>query len=210
MIGTPYWMAPEVVDTRARSGGYNSRADIWSLGITAIEISQGRPPLSELHPMKAIFMIAKNDPPQLDDDGDFEWSKEFKDFVAQCLKKDCKTRASAEDLLKHPFITGAKPKKLVADLVKRCMPDIEKARAAKAGAYDDSSSSDSEDDDNGTTSFRDTRTYKCNTTIETGNNSTSGMATVSFNKKNGSGKNMEIPDFMKHIKENGALTEGKD
>ena len=102
VIGTPYWMAPEVF-TEKRAG-YDAKADIWSLGITAIECAVGEPPHSDVHPMRAIFLIPKCPPPTL---GPGNWSADFKDFVAKCLIKDPKARPSAAALLGHPFITGA-------------------------------------------------------------------------------------------------------
>src|SRR3990167_6933895 len=101
--GTPYWMAPELIMTEA----YHSEVDIWSLGITAIEMAEKKPPFFDLPVMRALFVIATgtHDPPSLTEKA--KWSSEFHDFISHCLVKNPKEIATASQLLQHPFIKNS-------------------------------------------------------------------------------------------------------
>jgi len=115
-IGTPYWMAPEVVACETfRDEPYDHKVDIWSLGVTMIEFAQMEPPFHEMTPMRVLLKIQKSDPPRLDHPN--RWSREFNDFLSACLVKDPHRRPSAQDLLKHPFIRDASDRKPLLDLL---------------------------------------------------------------------------------------------
>ncbi len=101
-VGSPYWMAPEVM----MQANYDGKADIWSLGITCIEMAMGKPPYSTIPAMKVMTLIAKNQPPEVEGE---QWSKTFKNFVKCCLVKDPAQRQPISKLLKHPFVATAKP-----------------------------------------------------------------------------------------------------
>uniref|UniRef100_A0A3B4E5A8 non-specific serine/threonine protein kinase n=1 Tax=Pygocentrus nattereri TaxID=42514 RepID=A0A3B4E5A8_PYGNA len=105
-VGTPFWMAPEVIACEQQFDySYDARCDVWSLGITAIELADGDPPLSEMHPVKALFKIPRNPSPTLRHPD--QWCRSFSHFIAQCLIKDFEARPSVTHLLEHPFIKQA-------------------------------------------------------------------------------------------------------
>ncbi|XP_048588849.1 misshapen-like kinase 1 isoform X2 [Nematostella vectensis] len=102
-IGTPYWMAPEVIACDEQPDAtYDNRCDMWSIGITAIEMAESQPPLCDMHPMRALFLIPRSDPPKLKSKK--SWSKRFHHFVNTCLIKDYQHRPTADQLLQHEFI----------------------------------------------------------------------------------------------------------
>uniref|UniRef100_A0A3Q3BDT5 non-specific serine/threonine protein kinase n=1 Tax=Kryptolebias marmoratus TaxID=37003 RepID=A0A3Q3BDT5_KRYMA len=105
-VGTPFWMAPEVIACEQQyDSSYDARCDVWSLGITAIELADGDPPLAEMHPVKALFKIPRNPPPKLRNPD--QWCRSFNHFISQCLIKDFEARPSVTHLLEHPFIKQA-------------------------------------------------------------------------------------------------------
>ncbi|XP_064538089.1 serine/threonine-protein kinase 10 isoform X2 [Drosophila montana] len=115
-IGTPYWMAPELVLCETfRDNPYDHKVDIWSLGITLIELAQMEPPNSEMSPMRVLLKIQKSEPPKLEQPS--RWSKEFNDFLKKSLVKDPQQRPSTEVLLQHGFINGNLDAKPIKDLL---------------------------------------------------------------------------------------------
>ncbi|PWN89124.1 kinase-like protein, partial [Acaromyces ingoldii] len=120
-VGTPCWMAPEVVERK----GYGTKADIWSFGITALELTQGRAPYSRLPPVKVLMKTLQEDPPTLDRTGGaHKYSKVFDDFARLCLQKDPTKRPSAEKLLQHGFFRQAKNKKHLVSTVLAGLPPL--------------------------------------------------------------------------------------
>ncbi|XP_065160120.1 mitogen-activated protein kinase kinase kinase kinase 5 isoform X3 [Atheta coriaria] len=117
-IGTPYWMAPEVAAVE-RKGGYNQLCDIWAIGITAIELAELQPPMFDLHPMRALFLMSKSGfkPPTLKDKD--KWSLTFHNFVKVALTKNPKKRPTAEKLLQHAFFQMGMSKRLATDLLQK-------------------------------------------------------------------------------------------
>ncbi|XP_045577874.1 mitogen-activated protein kinase kinase kinase kinase 3 isoform X3 [Salmo salar] len=115
-IGTPYWMAPEVAAVE-RKGGYNQLCDIWAVGITAIELAELQPPMFDLHPMRALFLMTKSNfqSPKLKDK--VKWGNNFHHFVKLSLTKNPKKRPTAEKLLQHPFVSQPLSRTLAIELL---------------------------------------------------------------------------------------------
>ncbi|XP_060191324.1 serine/threonine-protein kinase BLUS1 [Lycium barbarum] len=133
-VGTPCWMAPEVMQ---QLHGYDFKADIWSFGITALELAHGHAPFSKYPPMKVLLMTLQNAPPGLDYERDKRFSKSFKELVAACLVKDPKKRPSSEKLLKHPFFKQARGNDYLARTILDGLPPLgDRFRMLKAKEAD--------------------------------------------------------------------------
>jgi len=131
LCGSPCWMAPEVMlrawpQGRAESDGYDYAVDIWSLGMTAIELAKGRPPFSEFPPSKVFSIVVQNPPPALDDHASTKrkYTSNFRDFVSLCLQKDPAVRPSASKLLKHKFFKGKKSRDYLVSTVLSSLPSL--------------------------------------------------------------------------------------
>lgn len=115
-VGTPYWMAPEVI-LAMDEGQYDGKVDVWSLGITCIELAERKPPLFNMNAMSALYHIAQNDPPVLSSPD--HWSSCFVEFVQLCLKKQPAARPTADDLLQHEFVSQPRPEGIILELIER-------------------------------------------------------------------------------------------
>lgn len=115
-VGTPYWMAPEVI-LAMDEGQYDGKVDVWSLGITCIELAERKPPLFNMNAMSALYHIAQNDPPVLSSPD--HWSSLFVEFVQLCLKKQPAARPTADDLLQHEFVSQPRPEGIILELIER-------------------------------------------------------------------------------------------
>ena len=202
VIGTPYWMAPEVL----QSTEYDGKADIWSLAITAIEMAVGEPPLANVHPMRAIFMIPNSPPPELPEPD--MYSDDFNDFLKVCLSKDPEKRPTATWLLEnHPFIKKAPSKRLMQTLVDKWMPTID--------GYRENESREAEEEDTDSTTGTSTNniatvemkhdtmssasgTMKYSTAESFGDDD---YGTMVVTKDNASPRVNDQPAFMKHFRE---------
>ncbi|XP_042327559.1 serine/threonine-protein kinase TAO2 isoform X2 [Anolis sagrei] len=114
-VGTPYWMAPEVI-LAMDEGQYDGKVDVWSLGITCIELAERKPPLFNMNAMSALYHIAQNDSPLLQSS---HWSEYFRNFVDSCLQKIPQDRPTSDVLLKHRFLLRERPQTVIMDLIQR-------------------------------------------------------------------------------------------
>ncbi|XP_053316975.1 TRAF2 and NCK-interacting protein kinase isoform X8 [Spea bombifrons] len=145
-IGTPYWMAPEVIACDENPDAtYDFKSDLWSLGITAIEMAEGAPPLCDMHPMRALFLIPRNPAPRLKSK---KWSKKFQSFIESCLVKNHGQRPSTEQLMKHPFIRDQPNERQVRIQLKDHIDRTKKKRGEKDETEYEYSGSEEEEEDN--------------------------------------------------------------
>ncbi|CAH2223252.1 mitogen-activated kinase kinase kinase kinase 4 isoform X7 [Pelobates cultripes] len=144
-IGTPYWMAPEVIACDENPDAtYDYRSDLWSCGITAIEMAEGAPPLCDMHPMRALFLIPRNPPPRLKSK---KWSKKFFSFIEGCLVKNYMQRPPTEQLLKHPFIRDQPNERQVRIQLKDHIDRTRKKRGEKDDTEYEYSGSEEEEEE---------------------------------------------------------------
>nr|XP_057915996.1 TRAF2 and NCK-interacting protein kinase-like isoform X9 [Doryrhamphus excisus] len=144
-IGTPYWMAPEVIACDENPDAtYDFKSDLWSLGITAIEMAEGAPPLCDMHPMRALFLIPRNPAPRLKSK---KWSKKFQSFIESCLVKSHGQRPSTEQLLKHPFIRDLPNERQVRIQLKDHIDRTKKRRGERDETEYEYSGSEEEDEE---------------------------------------------------------------
>jgi len=202
VIGTPFWMAPEVI----QEVGYDVKADLWSLGITVIEMAEGKPPYSNIHPMRAIFMIPSRPPPKLTEPD--KWSKDMNDFVAKCLTKNPEQRPTATELLKHPFINRGKTGEILMGLIKQSAEIIAKiGREEAMGMVTNSDSEDEDDEGNGSS---DTGTVNAGTVVrqnkKRGDTGTTEYSTMVLNEEEsgtmrvGTKSSTYVPPFLSQFK----------
>ncbi|XP_058479072.1 TRAF2 and NCK interacting kinase b isoform X10 [Solea solea] len=144
-IGTPYWMAPEVIACDENPDAtYDFKSDLWSLGITAIEMAEGAPPLCDMHPMRALFLIPRNPAPRLKSK---KWSKKFQSFIDSCLVKSHSQRPSTDQLLKHPFIRDLPNERQVRIQLKDHIDRTKKRRGERDETEYEYSGSEEEDEE---------------------------------------------------------------
>lgn len=201
VIGTPFWMAPEVI----QEVGYDVKADLWSLGITAIEMAEGKPPYSNIHPMRAIFMIPSRPPPKLTEPQN--WSKEFNDFIFRCLTKNPDQRPVASELLQDVFVKRTVNAGVLKDLIDSAMELIQLHGREEAMGLNDGSDEEGEEDGTSETVVKTNGEGTSN--FNTGQYSTIVVSeeTSQGTIKMASGPDNYVPPFMQHLHNNNKYKE---
>lgn len=183
VVGSPYWMAPEVISVQKdKAEGYDMKADIWSLAITAIELAEGKPPLFEIASLRVIFLIPARDPPKFQNPG--KWSKEFNDFLSVCLQKNPHDRPTSKEVLNHPFIKkGVKNQHLLKQLVQGTLPALTSAREKKKKEEQKKAADESDDDDSRNSNFTPGTTITINTATGSVTMSSGSYGTTVINEE---------------------------
>jgi len=183
VVGSPYWMAPEVISVQKdKTEGYDMKADIWSLAITAIELAEGKPPLFEIASLRVIFLIPARDPPKLQQPT--KWSKEFNDFLSVCLQKNPHDRPTSKELLNHPFIKkGLQKQLLLKQLVQDTLPALAAARERKKKEEQKKAAEESDDDDGKNSNFTPGITITINTATGSVTMSSGSYGTTVINEE---------------------------
>jgi len=202
IVGSPYWMAPEVISVqKGKDEGYDFKADIWSLAITAIEFAEGKPPLFDIASLRVIFLIPARPPPTLTETT--KWSDEFNDFLAICLQKDPTKRPAASTLLGHPFIQrGLGKEAVLKKLVEDSMPKLKEVREKKKSAGKErtaSSRPDDNSDDSGSDDEPRSNTFVPGARITINTHSgtwSSRMDTTILNQDSFNGNTVEIKSLQ--------------
>ncbi|EHA97688.1 Serine/threonine-protein kinase TAO3 [Heterocephalus glaber] len=183
-VGTPYWMAPEVI-LAMDEGQYDGKVDIWSLGITCIELAERKPPLFNMNAMSALYHIAQNDSPTLQSN---EWTDSFRRFVDYCLQKIPQERPTSVELLQHDFVRRERPPRVLIDLIQRTKDAVRELdnlqyRKMKKILFQETrngplneSQEDEEDSEHGTTLIREMDSLGSNHSIPSMSVSTSSQS----------------------------------
>ncbi|XP_010470891.1 PREDICTED: serine/threonine-protein kinase 4 homolog A isoform X1 [Camelina sativa] len=185
-IGTPHWMAPEVI----QENRYDGKVDVWALGVSAIEMAEGLPPRSAVHPMRVLFMISIEPAPMLEDKE--KWSLVFHDFVAKCLTKEPRLRPTAAEMLKHKFVERCKTG------ASAMSPKIEKSRQIRASMALQAQNVVAPSDDSSTLGPKSSEEIGITVPSKTPQNSTEAPVTSTLNRQHVSGEGGDFGTMIVH------------
>ncbi|XP_010415554.1 PREDICTED: serine/threonine-protein kinase PAK 1-like [Camelina sativa] len=185
-IGTPHWMAPEVI----QENRYDGKVDVWALGVSAIEMAEGLPPRSAVHPMRVLFMISIEPAPMLEDKE--KWSLVFHDFVAKCLTKEPRLRPTAAEMLKHKFVERCKTG------ASAMSPKIEKSRQIRASMALQAQNVVAPSDDSSTLGPKSSEEFGITVPAKPPQNSTEAPLTSTLNRQYVSGEGGDFGTMIVH------------